>query len=171
MLTGELEVLRSDILFDCGVSLNPAVDLGQVEGAFVQGLGYFTTEQVVVSAEGRLLSAGTWDYKPPSQLDIPIQFNASLLKDAPNPNGVLRSKASGEPPYALASSVFFAIRDAVGAARKQAGKTGACPPPPPSPLPRLTPLAAGAGWFDLAQPATPATIQQACAVTVDQLTY
>lgn len=131
VLTGELEVLRSDILFDCGVSLNPAVDLGQVEGAFIQGLGYFTTEQVVVGSEGRLLSVGTWDYKPPSQLDIPIQFNASLLKDAPNPNGVLRSKASGEPPYALASSVFFAIRDAVSAARKQAGKTGASQHAPP----------------------------------------
>jgi len=149
-LTGDVQVLKSHVLFDCGVSLDPAVDIGQVEGAFMQGLGYFTSEQVLVASDGKLETGGTWDYKPPGAWDIPLDLQVDLLKDAPNPVGILRSKASGEPPYALANTVFFAIRDAVAAVRSDSG------------------LSAD---FELPQPATPAAIQVACGVAPTQLTF
>jgi len=116
VITGEPEVIGSDLVYDCGKSLNPAVDLGQVEGGFIMGLGFFTSEEVSYDKEGKLISFGTWEYKPPSALDCPEMFNTSLLKNSPNPYGILSSKACGEPGVALGSSVVAAIEDAVTAA-------------------------------------------------------
>eukprot|EP00094_Tigriopus_californicus_P013136 TCALIF_12703-PA protein Name:"Similar to XDH Xanthine dehydrogenase/oxidase (Gallus gallus)" AED:0.07 eAED:0.07 QI:278/0.8/0.66/1/1/1/6/364/1546 len=116
-LTGDHNVLRTDIVMDLGESMNPAIDIGQIEGAFVQGYGLFVMEQLIHSADGNLLTRGPGAYKIPGFGDIPKEFNVSLLRGAPNPRAVFSSKAVGEPPLFLASSVFFAIKEAVRAAR------------------------------------------------------
>lgn len=103
---------------DLGESLNPAIDIGQVEGAFMQGYGLFTLEELMYSPTGCLFSRGPGAYKLPGFADIPQEFNVSLLKGAPNPRAVYSSKAVGEPPLFLASSVFFAIKEAIKSARK-----------------------------------------------------
>nr|QEO19119.1 rosy [Mesovelia mulsanti] len=145
-LTGDHQVIRTDIVMDLGESLNPAIDIGQIEGAFVQGYGLFTIEDPVFSPTGVLYSRGPGAYKIPGFSDIPAQFNVSLLKGAPNPRAVYSSKAVGEPPLFLASSVFFAIREAVEAARKDAGHDE---------------------WFSFDSPATAASIRMAC---IDNIT-
>ncbi|MBT3399541.1 MAG: xanthine dehydrogenase molybdopterin binding subunit [Rhodospirillaceae bacterium] len=113
-LTGESRVLRADMLQDCGNSLNPAIDIGQIEGAFVQGQGWLTSEELVWNDRGQLLTHGPSTYKIPGSRDVPPVFNVHILEDAPNrfPT-VFRSKAVGEPPLMLAISVWLAIRDAV----------------------------------------------------------
>src|SRR5260221_11570716 len=80
VLTGEFSVLRSDIIYDAGKSLNSTLDFGQIEGGFVQGIGNVTTEEVYYEADGRLGSIGTWNYKPPCSKTIPVEFNVSLLE-------------------------------------------------------------------------------------------
>ncbi|WP_020560177.1 xanthine dehydrogenase molybdopterin binding subunit [Thiofilum flexile] len=113
-LTGEYKVLRVDILHDVGTSLNPAVDQGQIEGGFIQGMGWLTTEELMWNQEGRLLSTSPATYKIPAISDTPPVFNVALLKD--HPNGVAtiyHSKAVGEPPFMLAISVWSALRDAI----------------------------------------------------------
>ncbi|NNE85177.1 MAG: molybdopterin-dependent oxidoreductase, partial [Alphaproteobacteria bacterium] len=113
-LTGESRVLRIDILQDCGNSLNPAIDLGQIEGAFVQGQGWLTSEELVWDEGGRLMTHGPSTYKIPGSRDVPPIFNVHLLEDAPNREAtIFHSKAVGEPPLMLALSVWLAIRDAV----------------------------------------------------------
>ena len=114
-LTGESRVLRADILQDCGKSLNPSVDYGQIEGAFVQGMGWLTSEELVWDDGGRLLTHGPSTYKIPGSRDVPPELNIHILEDAPNrvPT-IFRSKAVGEPPLMLALAVYLAIRDAVG---------------------------------------------------------
>jgi xanthine dehydrogenase large subunit len=113
-LTGESRVLRAELVQDCGRSLNPAIDLGQIEGAFVQGMGWLTTEELCWDGRGRLLTHGPSTYKIPGSRDVPPVFNARILDDAPNPQAtVFRSKAVGEPPLMLAISVWLAIRDAI----------------------------------------------------------
>ena len=113
-LTGESRVLRAELVQDCGASLNPAIDLGQIEGAFVQGMGWLTVEELWWDAEGRLRTHGPSTYKIPGSRDVPPVFNVRMLKDAPNREPtVFRSKAIGEPPLMLALSVWLAIRDAV----------------------------------------------------------
>jgi xanthine dehydrogenase large subunit len=113
-LTGESRVLRAELIQDCGRSLNPAIDLGQIEGAFVQGMGWLTSEELWWDGEGRLRTCGPSTYKVPGSRDVPPIFNARLLKDAPNRAATLfRSKAIGEPPLMLAISVWLAIRDAI----------------------------------------------------------
>ncbi|MEP4887378.1 MAG: xanthine dehydrogenase molybdopterin binding subunit, partial [Alphaproteobacteria bacterium] len=113
-LTGESRVLRADMLQDCGNSLNPAIDIGQIEGAFVQGQGWLTSEELVWNDKGQLLTHGPSTYKIPGSRDVPPVFNVHILEDAPNrvPT-VFHSKAVGEPPLMLAISVWLAIRDAV----------------------------------------------------------
>ncbi|KAI9552332.1 hypothetical protein GHT06_022697 [Daphnia sinensis] len=124
-LTGNHRVLRTDIVMDLGESLNPAIDIGQVEGGFVQGLGLFTLEEPLFSpSNGQVITRGPSNYKIPSADDIPEEFNVSLLRGCPNPHAVYSSKAVGEPPLFLASSVFFAIKDAIHSARTEAGITG-----------------------------------------------
>ena len=113
-LTGENRVLRADILEDCGTSLNPAIDLGQIEGGFVQGMGWVTMEELWWDSEGRLRTHGPSTYKIPGSRDVPPVFNVHILEDSPNPHPtIFRSKAVGEPPLMLALSVWLAIRDAV----------------------------------------------------------
>jgi len=113
-LTGETRVLRTDILHDVGSSVNPAIDLGQIEGGYVQGVGWLTHEELRWDARGRLLTDGPATYKIPAVGDMPHEFNVSLLADSPNDEAtVFRSKAVGEPPLMLAISAFAAIRDAV----------------------------------------------------------
>ena len=116
-LTGEWKLLRADILQDAGRSLNPAIDIGQVEGAFIQGMGWLTTEELVWHpTTGRLATHAPSTYKIPTANDCPPVFNVRLF-DRPNAeDSIHRSKAVGEPPLLLPFSVFFAIRDAVSAA-------------------------------------------------------
>ncbi|WP_295551963.1 xanthine dehydrogenase molybdopterin binding subunit [uncultured Pseudacidovorax sp.] len=116
-LTGEWKLLRADVLHDAGRSLNPAVDIGQVEGAFIQGMGWLTTEELVWHpGNGKLLTHAPSTYKIPTANDCPPVFNVRLF-DGPNAeDSIHRSKAVGEPPLLLPFSVFFAIRDAVSAA-------------------------------------------------------
>jgi len=112
--TGESRVLRAELVQDCGRSLNPAIDLGQIEGAFVQGMGWLTSEELCWDAQGRLATHGPSTYKIPGSRDVPPVFNARILSDAPNREAtIFRSKAVGEPPLMLAISVWLAIRDAI----------------------------------------------------------
>ena len=112
--TGETRVLRAELVQDCGRSLNPAIDLGQIEGAFVQGMGWLTTEELDWDAAGRMRTHGPSTYKIPGSRDVPPIFNARILADAPNREAtIFHSKAVGEPPLMLAISVFLAIRDAI----------------------------------------------------------
>lgn len=113
-LTGETTILRTDLLQDVGRSINPAIDIGQVEGGFVQGAGWLTHEELCWDDKGRLTTDGPATYKIPAISDMPHEFNVELLKDSPNEEAtVFHSKAVGEPPLMLAMSVFAAIRDAV----------------------------------------------------------
>ncbi len=115
-LTGECSVVRADIVHDVGQSINPAVDIGQIEGGYIQGLGWLTTEELVWDARGRLLSDGPATYKIPAIGDTPPVFNVQLLENSPNAEAtVFRSKAVGEPPLMLATSAWCAIRDAIAA--------------------------------------------------------
>ncbi|GAB0187485.1 xanthine dehydrogenase/oxidase [Grus japonensis] len=133
--------IRTDIVMDVGTSLNPAIDIGQVEGAFVQGLGLFTIEELRYSPEGNLYTRGPGMYKIPAFGDIPTEFYVSLLRDCPNSKAVYSSKAVGEPPLFLSASVFYAIKDAIYSARKDSGLTEP---------------------FRLDSPATPERIRNAC---------
>ena len=113
-LTGEHKLLRVDILHDVGKSLNPAIDIGQIEGGFVQGLGWLTTEELVWASDGKLLTRGAGTYKIPTAADIPEHFNIKLWHEANREDTIGGSKAVGEPPFMLAMSVYEALRDAVG---------------------------------------------------------
>jgi xanthine dehydrogenase large subunit len=114
-LTGENRILRTDVIHDAGASLNPALDIGQIEGGYVQGAGWLTTEELVWDSKGRLRTHAPATYKIPAMSDRPDVFNVSLW-DAPNPaHTVYRSKAVGEPPFMLGISAFLALSDAVAA--------------------------------------------------------
>src|SRR5262249_29219946 len=122
--TGEWKPLRVDILHDVGSSLNPIVDLGQIEGGFIQGMGWLTMEELVWSAEGKLLTHAPSTYKIPTARDLPREFRVELLEGVPNAEPTIyRSKAVGEPPLMLAISVWLAILDAVASV----GGRGALP--------------------------------------------
>ena len=135
-------------------SLNSAVDIGQVEGAFIQGLGLFTMEELIWGDSehpwvrpGQLFTAGPGMYKIPSFGDLPHRFQVRLLDDSPNPRTIHSSKAVGEPPFFLAASAFFAARQAIAAA--QAESKGE------------------ATWFRLDSPASAERVRMAC---VDEIT-
>jgi len=114
--TGESRILRADIVQDCGNSLNENIDIGQIEGGFIQGLGWLTCEELHFSQEGKLLTTGPSTYKLPGSRDIPKVFNVKLLENADNEEKtIFRSKAVGEPPLLLAISHFLAIKEAVKA--------------------------------------------------------
>ncbi|XP_072545990.1 xanthine dehydrogenase/oxidase [Salminus brasiliensis] len=140
-LTGSHKNLHTSIVMDVGKSLNPALDIGQVEGAFMQGVGLFTLEELHYSPQGYLYTRGPGMYKIPAFGDIPTELKVSLLRDAPNERAIFSSKAVGEPPLFLAASVFYAIKDAIFAARTESGLTGP---------------------FRLDSPATPERIRNAC---------
>ncbi|KAF3997147.1 xanthine dehydrogenase molybdopterin binding subunit [Glaciimonas immobilis] len=112
-LTGEWKLLRADALYDAGASLNPALDIGQVEGAFIQGMGWLTTEELWWNKDGKLMTHAPSTYKIPAISDCPQDFRVSLFKNRNVEDSIHRSKAVGEPPLLLPFSVFFAIRDAI----------------------------------------------------------
>ncbi|MDR3482471.1 MAG: xanthine dehydrogenase molybdopterin binding subunit [Burkholderiaceae bacterium] len=112
-LTGEWKLLRADALYDAGQSLNPAIDIGQVEGAFIQGMGWLTTEQLWWNKDGKLMTHAPSTYKIPGVSDCPQDFRVHLFQNRNVADSIHRSKAVGEPPLLLPFSVFFAIRDAV----------------------------------------------------------
>ncbi|XP_052836340.1 uncharacterized protein LOC128252583 isoform X1 [Drosophila gunungcola] len=140
VLTGNILIRRVDILEDAGESLSPWIDVGQVEGAFVMGLGYWLSELLIFEGDnGRLLTNRTWNYKPLGAKDIPIDFRVELVHNAkPGGGGFMGSKATGEPPCCLAVSVIFALHQALQSARQDAG------------LPRE--------WLRLGAPTTPETL-------------
>ncbi|BBH05393.1 Calcium-binding EF-hand family protein [Prunus dulcis] len=148
LLTGETTILRSDMIYDCGQSLNPAVDLGQIEGAFVQGIGFFMLEEYLSNSEGLVVSKGTWTYKIPSMDNIPKQFNVEILNSGHHRKRVLSSKASGEPPLLLAVSVHCATRAAIKESRKQLLQWGG--------------LDGSASIFQLDVPATMPVVKELC---------
>ncbi|WIA42815.1 hypothetical protein OEZ86_008746 [Tetradesmus obliquus] len=148
VLTGDWQLLRSDIVMDVGNPINPAIDIGQIEGGFVQGMGWLCLEEMVWGDKahpwvrpGHLFTKGPGTYKIPTANDVPIDFRVKLLTNTPNPRAVHSSKAVGEPPFHLGSSAFFALKDAVYAARDAAGLSG---------------------WFQLDAPATPEKLRMAC---------
>ena len=112
-LTGESKLLRVDILHDAGNPMNPAIDIGQIEGAFIQGAGWLTSEELRWDDNGRLTTHAPSTYKIPTIADCPAVFNTRLFNNPKPPATIMRSKAVGEPPLLLAFSVFFAIRDAI----------------------------------------------------------
>jgi xanthine dehydrogenase large subunit len=112
-LTGEWKLLRADALYDAGKSLNPAIDIGQVEGAFIQGMGWLTTEELWWNPAGKLMTHAPSTYKIPGVSDCPEDFRVRLFDNRNVEDSIHRSKAVGEPPLLLPFSVFFAIRDAV----------------------------------------------------------
>jgi len=140
VLTGNILIRRVDILEDAGESLSPWIDVGQVEGAFVMGLGYWLSELLIYEGDnGRLLTNRTWNYKPLGAKDIPIDFRVELVHNPrPSGSGFMGSKATGEPPCCLAVSVIFALQQALQSARQDAG------------LPRE--------WLRLGAPTTPETL-------------
>lgn len=141
-LNAELTVLRAEIVTDQGYSLNPLIDAGQVQGAYVMGLGYVLTEQFGwAGGSGTNTTNGTWEYKPPSSLDIPIVFDVSFLADSPNSAGIFSSKAVGEPALLASASVLCALRHAITEVRAEMGVTAP---------------------FDLSAPATPDEVQKLC---------
>ncbi|EFP11440.1 hypothetical protein CRE_14385 [Caenorhabditis remanei] len=140
-LTGDHHLLRTDIVMDVGESLNPAIDIGQIEGAFIQGYGLFTMEEIKIRPDGIRLTRGPGNYKIPSADDAPKHFNVSLLGNSSNKMGIFSSKAIGEPPLFLGSCAFFAIREAVRAYRIQNGNED---------------------YFVFHSPATPERIRMAC---------
>ncbi|NRA98835.1 MAG: xanthine dehydrogenase molybdopterin binding subunit [Rhodobacteraceae bacterium] len=117
-LTGENRILRTDILHDCGASLNPALDVGQIEGAYVQGAGWLTMEELVWNDKGRLTTHAPSTYKIPACSDRPDIFNVNLWSGENTEDTVYRSKAVGEPPFMLGISAFLALSDAVAACGK-----------------------------------------------------
>ncbi|ORZ24999.1 molybdopterin binding aldehyde oxidase/xanthine dehydrogenase [Lobosporangium transversale] len=143
MLTGTYTILRSDISMDLGRSLNPSIDIGQIEGGFIQGVGYVTTEESLFSPDGMLLTQGPGSYKIPGFKCIPQEMNISFFEDVTHESikTIFKSKGIGEPPLLLGSSVYFAIRDAVRYARQDHGHTE--------------------GTFSLPIPATPEKVRMA----------
>lgn len=154
VLSGNHKTLRSDLLVDVGSSINPAIDIGQIEGAFTQGMGWSTIEEVIhadddhtwVRPRGKPFTLGPGTYKIPAFNDVPEEFNVSLLEDAENPFAVHSSKAIGEPPFFLGTSVYFAIKDAINAARKS--------------------LLGTDSYFELKLPATSERIRMHCADSI-----
>ena len=113
-LTGEYKVQRVDICHDVGESLNPALDMGQIEGGFIQGMGWVTNEELIWDGDGKLLTDGPANYKIPGVGDTPVEFNVELLPDSPNIEAtIFHSKAVGEPPLMLGISVWAALRHAI----------------------------------------------------------
>lgn len=113
-LTGETRCLAAHLVQDCGAPLNPAIDIGQIEGAFVQGMGWLTCEELWWDPQGRLRTAGPSTYKLPGSRDVPPDFSVTILDDRPNAEAtVFRSKAIGEPPLMMSISVWLAILDAI----------------------------------------------------------
>ncbi|XP_055877626.1 uncharacterized protein LOC106059685 [Biomphalaria glabrata] len=152
VLTGESQIRRVDLMADFGESLNPTIDIGQAEGAFVMGLGYYLSEDIIFDGQtGRILNDGTWEYKPPTTKDIPIDWRVYLLPDTPNPSGIRSSKAVGEPTISLAVGALLANKLAVHSARKD--------------------LFGANDYIPSVSPYTVERVQQSVGLTADKLTF
>uniref|UniRef100_A0A7S2KL86 Aldehyde oxidase/xanthine dehydrogenase a/b hammerhead domain-containing protein n=1 Tax=Zooxanthella nutricula TaxID=1333877 RepID=A0A7S2KL86_9DINO len=148
VMTGEVVILSTSIMYDCGKSLNPTIDLGQAEGAFMMGVGFYLRERLIQdSVTGKLATDGTWEYKIPCAQDVPLKFDVEFFPRAFTEGGISSSKASGEPPLVLASSVFAAVKQAIRAGRKEFGT--------------------GDGNFRLDAPCTPRDIALAVGAAMD----
>ncbi|KAJ8393801.1 hypothetical protein AAFF_G00057160 [Aldrovandia affinis] len=145
-LTGDHKNIRTDIVMDVGRSLNPALDIGQIEGGFVQGVGLYTIEELQFSPDGVLMTSGPTQYKIPVMCDVPSQLNVHLLANAENPHALYSAKGVGEPPVFFGCTIFFAIKEAIAAARRESGLSCS---------------------FPLNSPATAERIRMAC---IDQFT-
>ncbi|KXS20831.1 Xanthine oxidase [Gonapodya prolifera JEL478] len=122
VLTGDYVIVRTDLCMELGESINPHIDITQIEGGYIQGVGWTTMEEPLWSpTTGKNLTTGPGSYIVPRSFNIPATFNVSLLKGKPNPQIVHSSKGVGEPPYFLGATAYFAIRDAVKAARAEFG--------------------------------------------------
>jgi xanthine dehydrogenase/oxidase len=159
VLTGEFTILRADILLDAGKSPNPAIDIGQLEGGYVQGVGFVTTEEVVYDHKGALVTDNIWSYKPPCTKTIPLDFRVKLypvdeardkLEDQAELHAVKSSKTPGEPAMTLGITAFFAIKRAIMDARRE--------------------LTGKDDWLAMDAPATCQRIQVGCGVTTESLT-
>jgi xanthine dehydrogenase/oxidase len=159
VLTGEFSVIRSDLLYDAGKSPNPAIDIGQIEGGFVQGLGFVTTEEPIFDHEGRFVTDNIWSYKPPCSKTIPLDLRVTLVprdtlscfkQEQAGLLAVKASKSTCEPTLSLGNSVYFAIKHAIMAARRE--QTGLNE------------------WLELPVPLSCQRIQQACCVDPAMMT-
>jgi xanthine dehydrogenase/oxidase len=152
VLTGETQILRTDILYDGGQSINGEIDMGQAIGAFVMGMGFWLHEKVRYDPiSGECLTTGTWEYKVPLSKDIPVDLRITFLQNHPNPMGVLGSKCIGEPPLCLTPSIAFAVKRAIEAARQEIQMKNQ-------------------SYFALNSPATVEEIQKLCLVDYTQFT-
>jgi len=143
VLTGEHKLLSTNLIMDVGEAINPAIDVAQIEGAFIQGYGWISMEDTTFEKDGKLSSRGHDEYNLPTIADCPREFNVSLLRsNKRKPHILYSSKGIGEPPFFNGVSVYFAIKDAVLAARKDAGLNGK---------------------FSLKLPTTPINVIEACA--------
>lgn len=124
VLTGSVRILKTEIVQDCGHSLNPPLDVGQVEGAFLMGVGYYMLEELIWSRAGRLYTTNLSTYKLPSHDDAPEQWRVHLLKDSPSVKGLYHSKGIGESNLQLGMSVYLATKDAIASARADEGHHG-----------------------------------------------
>ncbi len=158
VLTGEFEIRRADVLYDAGRSPNPAIDVGQIEGGYVQGVGFVTTEEVLYDERGGLVTDNTWSYKPPCSKTIPVDFRVRLrtpntprdLEESRAESvAVKSSKTAGEPGLVLGISAYFALKRAILAARREQAQDDS--------------------WFRLDAPATTQQIQTHCLVSADHL--
>ncbi|KAJ1569585.1 hypothetical protein HK405_000661 [Cladochytrium tenue] len=149
-LTGDHTVRRADVVMDIGTPINPAIDVGQIEGAFAQGMGWCTIEEPLISPKtGFLLTRGPGGYKIPGFRDVPEDFRIRIVRGSRNARAVHSSKAVGEPPLFMGASVFYAVREAIKAARLENGV-------PPA-------------YFRLDSPATSERIRLACADRITRL--
>jgi xanthine dehydrogenase/oxidase len=160
ILTGEVKIISADLVYDMGWSMNPAIDIGQVEGAYVQGLGYLLSEKLVFEPDGdergRLNTTNTWRYKIPATTTIPLEMNTYLFpRDLPSveaipedSNEIFSAKEVGEPPLVLANSAFFAIKAAIRASRLERKLDG---------------------LFQFDAPATVQEVRRACEVSIADL--
>lgn len=159
ILTGETTILRTDLIYDMGKSINPATDVGQIEGAFVQGAGRILTEDLVWQPDGPLAGTNntpnTWGYKIPATTTVPLELNVDLFprEDAAevpeNPNLLMSAKEVGEPPLCLAATIYFALKHALLDSRTERGKPG---------------------WFHLDLPCTVQRVREAAHVEISELT-
>ena len=141
VLTGEHTLLSTEMVVDVGQAINPAIDIANIEAAFIQGYGWISMENTTFSPEGKLLTRGHSEYNMPSIADCPTKFNVTLLKSEIRQHLLYSSKGIGEPPFFNGVSVYFAIKEAVRAARQDANLTGT---------------------FSLCQPTTPENVLKAC---------
>ncbi|XP_001654510.2 xanthine dehydrogenase [Aedes aegypti] len=149
VLTGNVQIRRVDILEDTGESISPGIDIGQIEGAFVMGIGLYFTENLIYSGEnGQLLTNRTWNYHLPGVKDIPVDFRVKLIHNTFNESFVLRSKTTGEPALNMTVALLFALRRALNSARKDAGL--------------------GDEWYTMVTPSTPEQICLAAGSKLEQ---